>query len=78
MSSFFNGGDEVPGTLEFNDCEISYEPDADSAGSPCIQLGRGAKLIERDVTYRCEDGEPLQGSRVIKESEVRAEVLQRR
>lgn len=78
MSSFFNGNDAVPGVLEFNDCEISYEPDAESADSPCIQLGQGAKLIEHGVTYHCESGERLQGPRVIKESEVKAEVLQRR
>ena len=78
MSSFFNGNEEVPGVLEFSNCEISYEPDAESVGSPCIQLGRGAKLIERGVTYHCESGERLQGPRVIKESEVKAEVLQRR
>lgn len=78
MSSFFNGNEAVPGVLEFNDCEISYEPDAQNAGSPCIQLGQGAKLIERNVAYRCESGEVLQGPRVVKESEVKAEVLQRR
>ena len=64
--------------LEFSNCEISYEPDAESVGSPCIQLGRGAKLIEHGVTYHCESGEQLQGPRVIKEFEVKAEVLQRR
>lgn len=78
MSSFFNGSETVPGVLEFNNCEITYEPDVESAGSPCIQLGRGAKLIERNVVYRCENGEALQGPRVIRESEVKAEVLQRR
>lgn len=78
MSSFFNGCDQVPGLLEFKDCEISYVPDADSAGSPCIQLGRGAELIEHGVTYRCGSGEALMGLRVVKESEVKAEVLRRR
>lgn len=78
MSSFFNGGEEVPGTLELKDCEISYEPDAEFAGSPCIQLGQGAELVERGVTYRCESGEALQGPRVVKESEVKAEVLHKK
>lgn len=78
MSSFFNGNEAVPGVLEFSDCEISYEPDGEAAGSPCIQLGQGAKLIEHNVAYRCESGEAFQGSRVVKESEVKAEVLQRR
>lgn len=78
MSSFFNGCERVPGVLELSDCEISYEPDDEAAGSPCIQLGQGAKLIEHNVAYRCEGGEALQGSRVVKESEVKAEVLQRR
>lgn len=78
MSSFFNGSERVPGLIEFNDCSISYEPDAESAGSPCFQLGCGAELVEHDVSYVCESGEALRGPRVVKESEVKAEVLQRR
>lgn len=78
MTSFFKGADERPATLELSDCSIEYVPDAESAGSPCIQMGDNDVLVERGVTYACATGEALRGARQVKASEVVAEVLQKR
>ena len=75
MSSFFNGREDVPGLLELSDCAIEYAPDAESAGSPFVQLGSGAQLIEKNVRYECASGEPFSGPRTVRASEVVAEVL---
>lgn len=75
MSSFFNGREDVPGLLELSDCVIEYVPDAESAGSPFVQLGSGAQLIEKNVRYECASGEPFSGPRIVRASEVVAEVL---
>ncbi|WP_455137885.1 glycosyl hydrolase family 28 protein [Thermophilibacter sp.] len=77
MSSFFRGREDVPGLLELDDCSLEYAPDAESAGRPFVQLGEGARLIERNVTYSCATGEPLSGPREVRKSEVTAEVLKR-
>lgn len=77
QSSFFKGREDVPGTLELEDCTLSYTPDAADAGKPCIQLGVGTKLIEKDVAYSCATGEPLSGPRIVEASEVTAEVLKK-
>ena len=63
QSSFFKGREDVPGTLELRDCEVSYSPDAADAGKPCIQLGEGARLIEDGVTAAAPASPP--GPRVI-------------
>lgn len=78
MSSFFNGREDVPGLLELSDCVIEYVPDAENAGSPFVQLGSGAQLIEKNVRYECASGEPFSGPRTVRASEVVAEVLHRR
>ena len=75
MSSFFNGREDVPGLLELSDCAIEYAPDSESAGSPFVQLGSGAQLIEKNVRYECASGEPFSGPRTVRASEVVAEVL---
>lgn len=77
MTSFFRGREDVPGLLELADCEIEYAPDADSSGRPFVQLGAGARLIERGVAYSCATGEPLSGPRVVCDDEVTATVLGR-
>lgn len=78
QSSFFKGREDVPGTLELEDCTLVYAPDAADADKPCIQLGDGAQLIEKNVSYACNTGEPLSGPRVVEASEVTAEVLKRK
>lgn len=75
MSSFFNGNEAVPGVLEFSDCEISYEPDAQNARKPFVQMGENGSLLKKDVVYKCMTGESFRGPRCTERSEVVAEVL---
>ena len=75
MSSFFNGNEAVPGLLEFNDCQISYEPDVMNAGKPFVQMSDNNSLLEKDVIYECATDEPFRGVRCAEQSEVVAEVL---
>ena len=78
MTSFAKGSDELPLTLSFRNCELEYTPDADSAGKPFIQMGECEKLVEENVTYACASGEPFRGARVVEQSEVVAEVLEKK
>lgn len=78
MSSFFNGNEAVPGVLEFNNCEISYEPDAQNVGKPFVQMGENASLLKKGVVYKCITGEPFRGPRCVERSEVVAEVLRKK
>ena len=75
MSSFFNGNEAVPGLLEFNDCQISYEPDVMNAGKPFVQMSDNSSLLEKDVVYECATSELFRGARCAERSEVVAEVL---
>ena len=78
MTSFAKGSDELPMTLEFRNCELEYTPDADSAGKPFVQMGEHEVLLQENVTYTCASGEPLRGARVVEQSEVVAEVLEKK
>ena len=78
MTSFAKGSDKLPMTLEFRNCELEYAPDADSAGKPFVQMGEADTLLQENVTYVCVSGEPLRGVRVVEQSEVVAEVLEKK
>lgn len=78
MTSFFSGRADVPGLLELTDCSFEYVPDVESAGRPFVQLGAGARLVEKNVEYACASGEPFSGPREVRAEEVTAEVLERR
>ena len=77
MTSFCKGADARPITLELRNCKLEYVPDADSAGRPFVQMGKADTLLEQNVDYVCPSGEPLRGARQVRESEVKAEVLQK-
>lgn len=78
MTSFCKGSDTLPMTLELRDCAIEYTPDTESAGKPFVQMGDSDVLVEENVDYTCASGEQFRGQRVVEQSEVVAEVLQRR
>lgn len=77
QSSFFRGSEDVPGLLDLREVSIEYAPDDAQAGTPCIQLGEGAELRCKDVSYHCSTGEPLSGPRVVRHEEVEARELKR-
>lgn len=78
MTSFCKGGDELSMTLELRNCQIEYIPDMESSGRPCVQMGETDTLIEGNVAYTCTTGEALRGAREVRDSEVVAEVLQKK
>ena len=78
MTSFFKGSDDAPAMLEFRNCELEYAPDADSAGKPFVQMNEADALLQENVTYACASGESLRGARVVEQSEVVAEVLEKK
>ena len=74
--SFFKGRADVPGELEFTECEIEYAPAEKYAGTAFVELGDAAALTRRGVRYTAPADSAFFGPRVTEVGE-QPEVLKR-